>query len=28
VDVLGREYGFATDVHHLTVYGLCRDCHT
>ncbi|HEX6471669.1 MAG TPA: transcriptional repressor [Streptosporangiaceae bacterium] len=26
VGVLDREYGFVTDVHHLTVYGLCRDC--
>jgi Fur family ferric uptake transcriptional regulator len=28
VEVLGREYGFTTDVHHLTVYGRCRDCHS
>jgi Fur family ferric uptake transcriptional regulator len=27
VEAVDREYGFATDVHHLTVYGLCRDCH-
>jgi Fur family ferric uptake transcriptional regulator len=26
VGTLEREYGFATDVHHLTVYGLCADC--
>lgn len=26
VQVLGQEYGFTTDVHHLTVYGRCRDC--
>lgn len=26
VSVLGKEYGFATDVHHLTVYGRCRSC--
>jgi Fur family ferric uptake transcriptional regulator len=26
VSVLDREYGFSTDVHHLTVYGLCADC--
>lgn len=26
VDVLAREYGFETDVHHLTVYGLCKSC--
>jgi Fur family transcriptional regulator, ferric uptake regulator len=27
VDVLRREYGFETDVHHLTVYGRCKSCH-
>lgn len=26
VDVLEAEYGFETDVHHLTVYGQCRHC--
>lgn len=26
VQVLGQEYGFTTDVHHLTVYGRCRNC--
>lgn len=26
VKVLGQEYGFTTDVHHLTVYGRCRSC--
>ncbi|SEG85953.1 nickel uptake regulator, Fur family [Thermomonospora echinospora] len=27
VEVLARDHGFQTDVHHLTVYGRCRDCH-
>ncbi|TNY36764.1 Fur family transcriptional regulator [Thermomonospora catenispora] len=26
IDLLQREYGFQTDVHHLTVYGRCRKC--
>jgi Fur family ferric uptake transcriptional regulator len=26
VTALKREYGFETDVYHLTVYGLCADC--
>lgn len=26
INVLGDEYGFETDVHHLTVYGRCRTC--
>ncbi|ACY96249.1 MULTISPECIES: Fur family transcriptional regulator [Thermomonospora] len=26
VETLARDYGFTTDVHHLTVYGRCRDC--
>jgi Fur family transcriptional regulator, ferric uptake regulator len=26
VDVLDKDFGFETDVHHLTVYGRCRDC--
>ncbi|MBA9003226.1 MULTISPECIES: Fur family transcriptional regulator [Thermomonospora] len=26
VGLLRREYGFETDVHHLTVYGRCRKC--
>lgn len=26
VDLLEREHGFQTDVHHLTVYGRCRKC--
>lgn len=26
VTAVKREYGFETDVHHLTVYGLCGDC--
>jgi Fur family ferric uptake transcriptional regulator len=25
-DVLARDFGFETDVHHLTVYGRCKDC--
>ncbi|GAA4234799.1 transcriptional repressor [Actinomadura meridiana] len=25
-DVLERDFGFQTDVHHLTVYGRCKDC--
>lgn len=25
-DVLERDFGFETDVHHLTVYGKCKDC--
>ena len=25
-DVLERDFGFETDVHHLTVYGRCKDC--
>lgn len=27
VEVLSQEYGFETDVHHLTVYGRCKNCH-
>jgi Fur family transcriptional regulator, ferric uptake regulator len=27
VGLLAREHGFETDVHHLTVYGRCKDCH-
>jgi Fur family ferric uptake transcriptional regulator len=27
VGVLARDHGFATDVHHLTVYGRCENCH-
>lgn len=27
VDVLSRDFGFETDVHHLTVYGRCKNCH-
>jgi Fur family transcriptional regulator, ferric uptake regulator len=26
VSRLDSDYGFSTDVHHLTVYGLCADC--
>ncbi|MEO3808102.1 Fur family transcriptional regulator [Sphaerisporangium sp. B11E5] len=26
VDTLDREQGFVTDVHHLTIFGQCRDC--
>ncbi|GAA1268919.1 transcriptional repressor [Sphaerisporangium rubeum] len=26
VDTLDREFGFVTDVHHLTIFGQCRDC--
>ncbi len=26
VEVLEHDYGFQTDVQHLTVYGRCRDC--
>ncbi len=25
-DVLRRDFGFETDVHHLTVYGRCKEC--
>ncbi|HEX6246559.1 MAG TPA: Fur family transcriptional regulator [Nocardioidaceae bacterium] len=25
-DTLEREYGFATDIGHLTVFGMCREC--
>ncbi|WP_242909017.1 Fur family transcriptional regulator [Actinomadura terrae] len=25
---LERDFGFQTDVHHLTVYGRCKDCRT
>lgn len=25
-EVLGRDFGFETDVHHLTVFGLCKNC--
>ncbi len=28
VATLRTEYGFETDVHHLTVFGLCKECHT
>ena len=27
VEALRSEYGFETDVHHLTVYGVCENCH-
>src|SRR3981189_2290346 len=27
VEALRGEYGFQTDVHHLTVYGVCENCH-
>jgi Fur family ferric uptake transcriptional regulator len=27
VGVLRGEHGFETDVHHLTVYGVCANCH-
>ncbi|REE96520.1 Fur family transcriptional regulator [Thermomonospora umbrina] len=27
VDTLTRDFGFETDVHHLTVYGRCSNCH-
>lgn len=26
VETLDREFGFVTDVHHLTIFGQCRDC--
>ncbi|MGI8330078.1 Fur family transcriptional regulator [Actinomadura scrupuli] len=28
VEALRAEHGFETDVQHLTVYGLCRGCHS